>query len=130
MVTSNHIIHREIYIFFFVCLFFFLEASKCVLILYIKWLFLFFLVSQSGQQRPGDKKNKVSSTRQTVIENGDLDHHDNDDTETLIGSQFGKSRSHDKDNINLNNGLPSLQSIGEPAMKLSGMKHFGLHQGH
>ena len=56
-----------------------------------------------------------------MIENGDLDHHDNDDTETLIGSQFGKSRSHDKDNINLNNGLPSLQSIGEPNIKLSGM---------
>ena len=82
-----------------------------------------FSVSQPGQQRTGDRKNKISSMRQTVIENGEMDHHDNDDTETLIGSQFGKSRSHDRDNINLNNGLPSLQSIGEPDRNISGMFH-------
>ena len=76
-------------------------------------------MSQPGQQRTGEKKNKISSTRQTVIENGDMDHHD-DDTETLIGSQYGKARSRESDDINLNNGLPSLQSLGEPDMKLSG----------
>ena len=79
----------------------------------------FIVVSQPGQQRTGEKKNKISSTRQTVIENGDMDHHD-DDTETLIGSQYGKARSRESDDINLNNGLPSLQSLGEPDMKLSG----------
>ena len=83
--------------------------------------YIIITVSQPGQQRSNEKRNKVSSTRQTVIENGDLDHHDNDDTETLIGSQFGKTRSHDKENISLNNGLPSLESIGEPDAKLSGM---------
>ena len=76
-------------------------------------------MSQPGQQRTGEKKNKISSTRQTVVENGDMDHHD-DDTETLIGSQYGKARSRESDDINLNNGLPSLQSLGEPDMKLSG----------
>ena len=89
--------------------------------IWVKSETFYFTVSQPGQQRSNDKRNKVSSTRQTVIENGDLDHHDNDDTETLIGSQFGKTRSHDKENISLNNGLPSLESIGEPDAKLSGM---------
>ena len=84
-----------------------------------KFFTCFIVVSQPGQQRTGEKKNKISSTRQTVIENGDMDHHD-DDTETLIGSQYGKSRSRESDDINLNNGLPSLQSLGEPDMKLSG----------
>ena len=62
-----------------------------------------------------EKKNKVSSTRKTVIENGDMEHHDNDDTETLIGSRYGKSKSHDRDNINFNGGLPSL---GEPVSSI------------
>lgn len=70
-------------------------------------------VSQGGQSNKSEKKNKVSSTRKTVIENGDMDHHDNDDTETLIGSQFSMTRSHDKDNINMN-GLANLASLGAP----------------
>lgn len=48
-----------------------------------------------------------------MIENGDMDHHDNDDTETLIGSQFSMARTRDKDNINMN-GLPSLAHLGAP----------------
>lgn len=72
-----------------------------------------FLVSQGGQPNKAEKKNKVSSTRKTVIENGDMDHHDNDDTETLIGSQFSRAKSHDRDNINMN-GIPSLANIGAP----------------
>ncbi|XP_052813611.1 protein PTHB1-like [Mya arenaria] len=58
-----------------------------------------------------EKKNKVSSTRQTVIENGDMDHHDNDDnTETLIGSQFSRAKNRDRDDMN-SNGLPSLKPL-------------------
>jgi len=51
-----------------------------------------------------------------VIENGDMDHHDNDDTETLIGSQYSKTRSRDKENGSVN-GLPSLANIGAPALQ-------------
>lgn len=48
-----------------------------------------------------------------MIENGDMDHHDNDDTETLIGSQYSMTRSRDKENFNMN-GLPSLANLGAP----------------
>ncbi|KAL4217063.1 Protein PTHB1 [Mactra antiquata] len=73
-------------------------------------------ISQGGQPSKGEKKNKVSSTRQTVIENGDMEHHDNDDTETLIGSQFSMARSRDKDSINMN-GVPNLANLGAPKLK-------------
>ncbi|KAH3751560.1 hypothetical protein DPMN_186127, partial [Dreissena polymorpha] len=70
-------------------------------------------VSQGGQLSKPEKKNKVSSTQKTVIENGDMEHHDNDDTETLIGSQFSMAKNRDRDNVNMN-GLPSLSKLGPP----------------
>lgn len=70
-------------------------------------------VSQSGSPEQSKKKNKISSTRTSMLENSDLDHLNNDDTETLIGSQFNMARSRDKNNSGVNN-LPSLSSIGAP----------------
>ncbi|WAR10306.1 PTHB1-like protein [Mya arenaria] len=70
-----------------------------------------------------EKKNKVSSTRQTVIENGDMDHHDNDDnTETLIGSQFSRAKNRDRDDMN-SNGLPSLKPLASKIHEPDGKKH-------
>ncbi|KAL3855651.1 hypothetical protein ACJMK2_014858 [Sinanodonta woodiana] len=75
-------------------------------------------VQMPSSEKKTEKKNKISSTRKTVIENGDMEHHDNDDnTETLIGSQFAKSRK-DKSDIFSMNGPTKLPSLGEPAQKV------------
>ncbi|KAJ8320825.1 hypothetical protein KUTeg_002412 [Tegillarca granosa] len=61
-----------------------------------------------------EKKNKISATSKTVVENGHID--TSDDTETLVGSKYGQSknkRNKDSDMINLN-GLNDLPVIGLP----------------
>ena len=79
---------------------------------------MFFLVTSGAPSKP--EKNKVSSTRKTVIENGDMDHHDNnDDTETLIGSQFSRAKNSNKENISVN-GIPSLKPIPQRSLEPDG----------
>lgn len=63
-----------------------------------------------------EKKAKISATSKTVMENG---HKDNsDDTETLIGSQFGQhksKRNKEQDYGSDINGLSDLSMLGLPA---------------
>lgn len=61
-----------------------------------------------------EKKNKISATSKTVMENGHID--TSDDTETLIGSQFGKQKHKRKetDSLSYPNGMADLPSLGLP----------------
>uniref|UniRef100_K1QAR1 Protein PTHB1 n=1 Tax=Magallana gigas TaxID=29159 RepID=K1QAR1_MAGGI len=63
-----------------------------------------------------EKKDKISATSKTVMENGHIDN--SDDTETLIGSQFGQhksKRNKDQDYGSDINGLSDLSMLGLPA---------------
>lgn len=67
-----------------------------------------------------EKKAKISSTSKTVMENGHIDN--SDDTETLIGSQFGQQknkRNKDLDYGSDINGLSDLSMLGLPAENVS-----------
>ncbi|XP_033728305.1 protein PTHB1-like isoform X1 [Pecten maximus] len=61
-----------------------------------------------------EKKNKISATSKTVMENGHID--TSDDTETLIGSQFGKQKHKRKeaDSLSYPNGMSELPALGLP----------------
>ena len=62
-----------------------------------------------------EKKAKVSATSKTVMENGHIDTSDN--TETLIGSQYGMSKlkRKEQDMVSMNGGLDELPVLGLPA---------------
>lgn len=67
-----------------------------------------------------EKKAKISSTSKTVMENGHIDN--SDDTETLIGSQFGQHKSKRNKDLDYGsdiNGLSDLSMLGLPAEDVS-----------
>ncbi|KAK3082884.1 hypothetical protein FSP39_007920 [Pinctada imbricata] len=66
-----------------------------------------------------EKKTKISATSKTVMENGVIDN--SDDTETLIGSQFGQHKNKhlkDQEIMSAMNGLSDLSELGLPAANI------------
>lgn len=78
--------------------------------------FLYYLLVNMNPTPRKEKKDKISATSKTVMENGHIDN--SDDTETLIGSQFGQhksKRNKEQDYGSDINGLSDLSMLGLPA---------------
>lgn len=89
--------------------------------------FLYYLLVNMNPTPRKEKKAKISATSKTVMENGHIDN--SDDTETLIGSQFGQhksKRNKEQDYGSDINGLSDLSMLGLPAENVDDGKMFAI----